>query len=119
MPHGIALISAILGIGGGLGIVLSGPIVQHLSYHWLFWLPLVGGPRRDGRHRCLRARVAGPRAGRASIRSAPFSWPDGSWRSSCPISEGPTWGWRSSRTLGLFAIAAVVFPGAWVWVESA
>src|SRR5919108_5955261 len=39
VPHGIALISAILGIGGGLGIVLAGPIVQHLSYHWLFWLP--------------------------------------------------------------------------------
>jgi MFS family permease len=40
VPHGIALISAILGIGGGLGIVLAGPIVQHLSYHWLFWFPL-------------------------------------------------------------------------------
>ena len=41
VPHGIALISAIMGIGGGLGIVLAGPIVEHLSYHWLFWLPLV------------------------------------------------------------------------------
>jgi MFS family permease len=41
VPHGIALISAILGIGGGLGIILAGPIVEHLSYHWLFWLPLV------------------------------------------------------------------------------
>ena len=40
VPHGIALISAILGIGGGLGIVLAGPIVQHLDYHWLFWFPL-------------------------------------------------------------------------------
>src|SRR5438093_1128248 len=38
---GIALISAILGVGGGLGIVLAGPIVEHLSYHWLFWMPLV------------------------------------------------------------------------------
>src|SRR4029077_5253841 len=27
VPHGIALISAILGIGGGLGIVLAGPII--------------------------------------------------------------------------------------------
>ena len=40
VPHGIALISAILGIGGGLGIVLAGPIIQHLDYHWLFWFPL-------------------------------------------------------------------------------
>jgi MFS family permease len=41
VPQGIALISAIMGIGGGLGIVLAGPIVDHLSYHWLFWIPLV------------------------------------------------------------------------------
>ena len=41
IPHGIALISAILGIGGGLGIVLAGPIIDALSIHWLFWIPLV------------------------------------------------------------------------------
>ena len=38
---GIALISGLLGIGGGLGIVLAGPILEHLDYHWLFWIPLV------------------------------------------------------------------------------
>src|SRR5436305_7985840 len=38
---GIGMLSAILGIGGGLGIVLSGVIVEHLNYHWLFWIPLV------------------------------------------------------------------------------
>jgi len=32
VPHGIALISAILGIGGGLGIVLAGPIIQQLDW---------------------------------------------------------------------------------------
>jgi MFS family permease len=36
---GIGLISGLLGIGGGLGIVLSGPILTHLDYHWLFWIP--------------------------------------------------------------------------------
>ncbi len=38
---GIAMISAMLGFGGGLGIVLSGPIIENLSYHWLFWVPLI------------------------------------------------------------------------------
>src|SRR3954467_1630056 len=37
----IGLISAILGIGGGAGIVLAGVFVDNLSYHWLFWVPLV------------------------------------------------------------------------------
>src|SRR5213079_2407196 len=40
VAHGIAMISALVGIGGGLGIVLAGPITDALSYHWLFWLPL-------------------------------------------------------------------------------
>jgi MFS family permease len=38
---GIGLLSAILGVGGGVGIVLSGVIVERLDYHWLFWLPLI------------------------------------------------------------------------------
>src|SRR6476661_6865201 len=37
----IGLMSAILGVGGGAGVVLAGPIVDHLSYHYLFWLPLI------------------------------------------------------------------------------
>ena len=31
----------LLGIGGGLGLVLPGPIMTRLSYQWLFWLALV------------------------------------------------------------------------------
>ena len=37
----IGVMSAILGIGAGAGIVLAGPILVHLSYHWLFWIPLI------------------------------------------------------------------------------
>ena len=51
VPHGIALISAILGIGGGLGIVLAGPILAHFTYHWLFWLPLFAIVVATGRMR--------------------------------------------------------------------
>src|ERR1700690_3770277 len=36
---GIALISGLLGVGGGLGIILAGPILAHLNYHLLFWIP--------------------------------------------------------------------------------
>ena len=37
----IGLMSALLGIGGGVGILAGAAIVEHLSWHWLFWLPLV------------------------------------------------------------------------------
>jgi len=36
----IGLMSAILGIGGGLGLVVGGLIDEHLNWHWLFWIPL-------------------------------------------------------------------------------
>ncbi len=37
---GIGLISSILGIGGGAGILLGGVILEHLGWQWLFWAPL-------------------------------------------------------------------------------
>ena len=36
----IGLMSSILGVGGGFGLVVGALIVEHLSWHWLFWLPL-------------------------------------------------------------------------------
>jgi EmrB/QacA subfamily drug resistance transporter len=116
VPHGIALISAILGIGGGLGIVLAGPIVQHLSYHWLFWFPLMA--------------VVVAAAGvvwfvpESPIRTPGRIDPLGGvflagWLVALlvPVSEGPGWGWTSARTLGLLAVSAVLIV-AWVRTES-
>jgi EmrB/QacA subfamily drug resistance transporter len=116
IPTGIALISAILGIGGGLGIVLAGPIVQHLGYHWLFWLPFAAVVIA-----AVGAFVAIPES---PVRSpGTISW-GGSvllagWLVALlvAVSEGQSWGWTSGRTLGLFAAAAVGIA-AWIAAES-
>ena len=52
MVGAIGMIAALTAVGAGLGIVLAGPIVSVLGYHWLFWFPLiavvlVGSPRRS------------------------------------------------------------------------
>jgi EmrB/QacA subfamily drug resistance transporter len=112
---GIAMTSALLGVGGGLGIVLAGPITQHLSYHWLFWLPLV-------------MVVASGVAAQIVIPESPVRAPGRvDWRGSLlltswlvalllGISEGPTWGWGSARVIAL-EILAVVLLGVWAAVE--
>jgi EmrB/QacA subfamily drug resistance transporter len=116
VPHGIAMISAILGIGGGLGIVLAGPIVEHLSYHWLFWLPLV-------------AVVAAAVGTVVFVPESPVRTPGridpigavllAGWLVALlvPVSEGGSWGWTSGKTIGLFALAAVLIL-VWFWAES-
>jgi MFS family permease len=112
---GIALISAILGIGGGLGTVLAGPITTHLSYHWLFWLPLVFTVAA-----ALGALLVIPespvrRPGRIDFTGALLL---SGWLTALlvGISQGASWGWGSGRTLGLFLLSGVIFA-VWIGAE--
>jgi EmrB/QacA subfamily drug resistance transporter len=109
---GIALISAILGIGAGLGIVLAGPIVSALSYHWLFWFPFF---------LVVIATIAAVFFVPESPVRAPgrVNWAGAALLSAwlvcllVGISEGSSWGWGDGRILGLFA-AAVVLLVLWI-----
>jgi EmrB/QacA subfamily drug resistance transporter len=116
IAQGIALISAILGIGGGLGIVLAGPIVQHMSYHWLFWFPLIGVVLAT-----FGIVVFVPES---PIRAPGRIDPIGGillagWLVALlvAVSEGPAWGWRSGRIFVLFDLAVALLV-AWIWAES-
>ena len=37
----VGMIASLAAVGAGLGIVVAGPIVNALDYHWLFWLPMI------------------------------------------------------------------------------
>ncbi len=111
----IGLLSAILGVGSGLGIVGSGLIVKYLNWHWLFWIPLA-----------------------LTVVAAYFTWrfiPESpvrapgkiNWTAATlmtismsaillAISETTTWGWGSPKTLGLLT-AGVAVGACWIAVE--
>jgi len=108
----IGLISAILGIGGGLGLVAGGVLVDATSYHVIFWL---------GAAMALVAAVAAQlmipespvrTAGKVDVRGA-LVLGAGLTMPLLAISEANSWGWGDPRTLGLIA-AGVVVLGLWV-----
>jgi MFS family permease len=111
----IGLISAIAGIGGGLGLVMGGLLVDHLSYHWIFW---VGGV--VAALAAVGARVLIPESpvrtpGRVDIRGA-LILGVGLALPLYAIAEANKWGWGSDKTLGLIA-AGLAILAVWVAIE--
>jgi EmrB/QacA subfamily drug resistance transporter len=111
----VGLISAVFGVGGGLGLVLSGVLVDQLSWRWIFIVGAIGVgtaavlvhifvPESPVR---TESRVDVPGAvllsgGLVSLLLA--------------LTEGDSWGWGSARTLGLLALSAVLLL-VWGFVE--
>jgi EmrB/QacA subfamily drug resistance transporter len=113
---GIGLMSALLGVGGGAGVVLAGPIVDNLSFHYLFWLPLIPIVAAT-----LLTHLAVPES---SVRvPGRVNWVAASLMSLglvlvlVAVSETAKWHWLSAKTLGLIA-AGVVVLALWVLSES-
>jgi EmrB/QacA subfamily drug resistance transporter len=115
VPGAIGLVSSLLGIGGGAGVVFAGIVIQNLSYHWLFWFPLVAilattfltwryipeSPLKTPAEINYRA---------AALMSAGISGV------LLAITETSTWGWGSPKTIGLFALGVLLIV-AWVLEE--
>ena len=111
----VGVIAALTAVGAGLGIVLAGPIVEALDYHWLFWLPLI-------------LTVAAAVSAILFVPESPERTPGRiSWLPALllsgwlvallvALSEAPSWGWGSASVLGLLAVA-VVLAGAWALAE--
>jgi MFS family permease len=111
----IGLMSAILGVGAGFGLVAGALIDEHLGWHWLFWIPLAvtllaafctwryipeSPVRAPGRVNWLSAVLMS--IGICAVLIA--------------IAQTTVWGWGGAKTLGLFALG-LVFCALWVFVE--
>jgi len=112
---GIGTVSSVFGLGGGVGLVLSGAIVEHLGTRWLF---LVGaGP-------VLVATVLVWRFVPESPVRAPGrpDWAGAALLSAglatilVGLSEASAWGWESPRLLALVAAGGLLLV-AWARAE--
>jgi EmrB/QacA subfamily drug resistance transporter len=115
VPGAIGLVSSLLGIGGGAGVVFAGVVTENLSYHWLFWFP-------------LGIIIATAFLTWRYIPESPLKTPaDINYRAAAlmtvgisavllAITETSTWGWGSPKTLGLLALGTGVIL-AWIREE--
>jgi EmrB/QacA subfamily drug resistance transporter len=111
----VGVIAALLAVGGGLGLVLAGPIVNVLDYHWLFWIPgVVVAAAAVATHFVIpESLVRTP--GRISWLAAILL---SAWLVALlvAVSEAPSWGWGSPKVI-ILIVAAIVLAAAWVAVE--
>ncbi|MGA5375858.1 MFS transporter [Streptomyces griseoincarnatus] len=112
----IGSLSAVLAGGGGLGLVLSGPIETHLGWRWLFWIPMVAVTLTAVLVRFLVPESPVRHRGRIDWRAALLL---SGWLVALltPVSRAGEWGWGSPSVLGLFALAVILFC-CWIAVES-
>jgi EmrB/QacA subfamily drug resistance transporter len=108
----IGLMSAILGIGAGIGLVIGAVIVEHLGWHWLFWIPLVVT--------LVAAFCTWLYIPESPVRaSARVNWTSAALMSLgiagilLAIAQTTVWGWGDTRTVALFAVGTV-FVVLWV-----
>ncbi|MFJ2738277.1 MFS transporter [Streptomyces sp. NPDC087440] len=117
LSSSIALVSASMGIGGGIGLPVAAAVAQYASWRLLFWgaaalaaavavmifvlIPEVPAAAKGQRFDGLGA--LGLAVGLVSLLLA--------------VSKGADWGWGSATTLGLFTLAVVTFAvwGRYEW----
>ena len=112
----IGMAAALLAVGGGVGLVIAGPLVEALSYHWLFWIPMIMTVVA-----AIAAAIWVPESpertpGKINVGTAFLM---STWLVALlvGVSQGHHWGWTSGKVIGLFVIAAVMLP-VWVIAEA-
>lgn len=114
VASGIALVSAMLGIGGALGVPLAAWIGEHADYHVLFWITVVGGALSFVGTWFLLSEPPERATGRLDVPGTVVL----AVALVClllPLSQASEWGWGSAATIGLLVGAVVLLVGFVGW----
>jgi EmrB/QacA subfamily drug resistance transporter len=115
MASGLGMVSAIFGIGGGIGLPLSGVIVDNLDISWLYWIALLALPAAAV---AFRQVPPSPVVERTKI-----DWLGALLLSAAlaaillGVTEANDWGWGSTEILALM-IGGVALLLAWLRFEA-
>ncbi len=115
VPIGIGLISAMIGVGAALGMVIGSLMISFLGWKEAFWgvLPvvvlIVGIVYRSVPDRQVKRSTKMDVIGSILLGSGILAF-------LLPLSQGEVWGWGSAQTIGLF-ICSILFLIAFVIQE--
>ena len=113
VSHGVALLAGVLGVGGGLGVIGGGILVEHLSYTWMFalqvpaFLAVAWGVHRWVPESPARARGRVDWLGAALVSVGLIAV-------LLALTQARRWGAGSPRTLLVLTIGVLVLAG-WAW----
>ncbi|MFJ8862130.1 MFS transporter [Streptomyces sp. NPDC102451] len=108
MSSSIALVSASLGIGGALGLPIASAVAQYANWRVLFWGSAVLALVIFALIWFLIPDVPAAAKGQRFDVPGALGLAVGLVCLLLAVSKGAEWGWTSTTTLGLFAVAVVV-----------
>ena len=103
----VGVVSAVFGIGGGLGLALSGVIVDHLSWRWLFGIGAIGVAIAVVLVHAVVPESPIKTPSRVDVPGA-LLLSGGLVSLLLALTEGERWGWGSPAIVGLLAAAATL-----------
>ncbi|MFI0859082.1 MFS transporter [Streptomyces smyrnaeus] len=111
----IALVSASMGIGGAIGLPVAAAVAEYADWRVLFWGSAVLALMIGALIWFLVPDVPAGAKGQRFDAPGALGLAVGLVSLLLAISKGADWGWSSSTTLGLFAVAAVALSAWGLW----
>jgi MFS family permease len=111
----IAVVSAMLGVGGALALPLAGLVAEHADFHTLFWITAVAGVVAFLGIASIVPESAERSPGRVDLVGS-FLLAGALVALLLPLAEGGTWGWSDPKVIGLL-VASVVLLAVLTWTQ--